>query len=96
MGYILDIKKGDIVSVVSMLYDAVPGEIYLKGIKVDAEGKIFIKGTSESMSRIFAFVTELENNKLFKGVKTEYTESSGASGQEISEFGIVMTLERNG
>lgn len=87
-------KKGDMVTILARLYDILPDEIYLKGVKVEEDGKIFIKGMSGSMSRIFAFVTELENDALFKGVKTEFTESKKEQGQDVSEFGLVMMLER--
>jgi len=77
------------------LYEVVPDEIYIKGLTIDQEKKLFIKGTSKSMSRIFAFVTELENDPLFSGVKTEFTESKKERGEDVSEFGIVMQVEQN-
>ena len=87
-------NKTDAVDIIAKLYDMLPGEIYLKGITIDKDGKIFIKGTSKSMSRIFAFVTELENDKLYASVKTEFTEARKEEGEDVSDFGIVMTVER--
>ena len=87
-------NKDDMVKVLSMLYQVVPDQIYLKGITVDNEGKVFIKGTSKSMSRIFAFVTELENNNIFQEVKTEFTENRKEGGKDVADFGIVMSIER--
>lgn len=87
-------NKYDAVRVVSQLYELLPDEIFLTGIKIDETGKIFIKGTSESMSRVFSFVTELENDVLFKGVKTEFTESRKEKEKDYSDFGISMAVER--
>jgi hypothetical protein len=68
--------------------------MYLKGVTIDKDGKIVLKGTSKSMSRIFSFVTELENDGLFTGVKTESTESRKEEGEDVSDFTIVMNIER--
>ncbi len=85
--------KGNAIKVLAKLYELLPDEIYLKDVKLGQDGSISIKGTSESMSRIFAFVTELENDDLFKGVKTEFTESRREKKKDVSDFGIVMTME---
>ena len=45
------------------------------------------------MSRIFSFVTEMEQQKFFEGVKTEYTESRKDKGEDVSDFGIVLNIE---
>jgi len=84
----------DMLNVVSRLYEVLPETMYIKGITIDKEDKIFVKGTSKSMSQIFAFVTELENEPLFMDVKTEYTESRKEGDEDVSEFGLVMTIER--
>jgi len=86
-------SQNDMVEILARLYDMMPDEIYLKGITVTEESKIFIKGTSKSMSRVFALVTELENDSFFEGVKTEYTESRKEKGEDVSDFGIMMYVE---
>jgi Tfp pilus assembly protein PilN len=85
--------KDDTIEVLGSIYDMLPDEIYLKGITIDKDGNVFIKGTSKTMSRIFSFVTELENNPFFESVKTEYTESKKDKGEDVSDFGIVMVIE---
>jgi len=85
--------KKELVDVIARIYDLLPDDMYLKGITVDKEGKIMIKGTSKSMSRIFAFVTELENDNQFSGVKTEFTEARKEDGEDVSDFGITMVSE---
>jgi len=86
-------ERDTTVDTVARLYEILPEEIYLKGVTFDNEGKVEIKGTSKSMSRIFQFVTQLENDPLFSQVKTEYTENRKEGNEDVADFGIVMTLE---
>jgi len=88
------VGKHDTVQILGRLYDLLPDEIHLTGIKIDEAGKIFLKGTSESMSGVFAFVTELENDPFYKGVKTEFTESRKEKEKDWSDFGIGMVIEK--
>lgn len=87
-------NRNDVVNILVRLSEILPDDIYLKGITLDKDGKIFIKGTSKTMSRIFTFVKELEIDPLFAGVKTESTESKKQEGEDVSDFGITMEMER--
>ncbi|MFA5060346.1 MAG: PilN domain-containing protein, partial [Candidatus Omnitrophota bacterium] len=75
------------------LYRLVPEEIYLSSISMDDQGVITIQGTSESMSRVFSLVTDLENSDLFKGVKTKSTTAKKERGKDVAAFEVAFRLE---
>ncbi len=79
--------------VLSELYRLVPKEIYLQTILLDENGTINIQGVSESMSRVFNFVTALEESELFKGVKTRSTTAKKDRGKDVAAFDISFRLE---
>jgi hypothetical protein len=80
--------RNAVIEVLVKLSEMLPEDIYLKGVTMDKEGKVFIKGTSKTMSRIFVFVKDLETSGFFTSVKTEYTESKKQDGEDVSDFGI--------
>ncbi len=88
------VHKGDSIKVLASLHDILPDEIYLNDIKMDDESGILIQGTSSSMSRIFELVTKLENDDMYKSVKTEFTESGKKDGKDVFNFGITMDREK--
>ncbi|MBN1354624.1 MAG: pilus assembly protein PilM [Candidatus Omnitrophica bacterium] len=88
--------KNTPLQVIVSLYDILPDDIYLQSIAIDKDKSVFVKGTSESVSRIFEIVTSLEENPLYKGVKTEFTESRKKEGKNIADFGITMVIEEDG
>ncbi len=67
-------------------------DIYLTQFAYDAEGNLTLAGTAESMSRIFAFVTQLEESNYFASVKTEETKSRRQGKEEVADFIIQCVL----
>ncbi len=86
-------KRGSGLRALTQLETALPREMYLNELSVDAEGKVAIKGTSELMSRVFSFVTEFENNPVFKNVKNDYAKSRKVDGKDMTDFGLSANLE---
>ncbi len=78
---------------VSELYNLIPEEIYLNSINMDEQGRITIQGVSESMSRVFSFVTSLEESDMFKSVKTISTTAKKERGKDVAAFEIGFLLE---
>ena len=75
------------------LYSIIPNEIYLENLLIDEDGAISIKGTSESMSRVFSLVTALEDSTMFKSVKTQSTTAKKERGKDVAAFEIIFKLE---
>lgn len=86
-------KKGVSLRAITQLETGLPREMYLNELSVDAEGKVALKGTSELMSRVFSFVTEFENNAIFKNVKNDYAKSRKVDGKDMTDFGLSANLE---
>jgi len=78
--------------VLRTLYQLIPEEIYLENISVEDDGTINIRGVSESMSRVFNFVTALEESDLFKNVKTKSTTAKKDRGKDAAAFEIGFRL----
>ncbi len=74
------------------LYGIVPEEMYLSNVTMDDAGNISIQGVSESMSRVFAVVTALEDSPLFENVKTKSTTAKKERGKDVAAFEIVFKL----
>jgi len=79
--------------VLNELYHLVPNEIYLQSILLDEDGMINIQGVSESMSRVFNFVSSLEDSEVFKAVKTKSTTAKKDRGKDVAAFEIAFRLE---
>jgi len=82
-----------VLEVINRLYQLIPQEIYLENVLIDEDGTITIRGVSESMSRVFNFVTALEESDLFKGVKTKSTTAKKDRGKDAAAFEIGFRLE---
>lgn len=67
-------------------------DIYLTTFTYDKEGTIKFSGTAVSMSRIFAFVTELEESNYFKDVKANETKSRREGQKEVADFEIECVI----
>lgn len=75
------------------IYKIIPDEIYLGSIDLTEGGTITIQGVSESMSRVFSFVSALEDSQYFKNVKTKSTTAKKERGKDVAAFEIVFRLE---
>lgn len=68
-------------------------DIYLTNFSYDTEDdSLNISGTAESMSRIFAFVTQLEESNYFESVTTQETQSRREGKKEVADFSIDCVL----
>lgn len=87
-------RKGRVLFVLTEIFKAMPEQVYLNSISFK-EGKIItLTGTADIMSRVFSLVTDLENEKLFKNVKVDFTKTRRFKNQEVSDFGLTFELER--
>jgi len=82
-----------VLDTIQELYALIPDEIYLENILIDENGHIQIRGVSESMSRVFNFVSALEDSMLFKSVKTTSTTAKKDRGKDAAAFEIAFSLE---
>jgi Tfp pilus assembly PilM family ATPase/Tfp pilus assembly protein PilN len=82
--------------VIRELYRLIPKEIYLNAIRLDDAGNLSIQGISDSMSKVFAFVTALEDSPFFDNVKTKSTASKKDRGKDVATFEIGMKLVLGG
>ena len=72
------------------LFRIIPQEIYLTAVNIDDAGTVSVQGVSDSMSKVFSFVTALDASSLFKGVKTKSTSTKKERGKEVAAFEITM------
>jgi hypothetical protein len=79
--------------IINEIYKLIPEEIYLQTILIDENGTINLDGVSESMSRVFNFVSALEDSALFKSVKTKSTTAKKDRGKDVAAFEISFRLE---
>ncbi len=89
-------EKGRALEVLSELHGIAPIDISINNIRYDSEGKLNIRGSTESMSTVFSFVTEMEKSKHFKDVKTRYTSKRKEGTKDMTDFEIVCLLEKEG
>ena len=61
-------------------------DIYLSGFSYDSDSSMTVKGTAGSMSRVFAFVNELEESVFFKDVEAQETKTRKEQGKEVADF----------
>lgn len=78
------------------LYSIIPEEMYLSSVSMDDADNVTIQGVSESMSRVFAVVTALEESRLFENVKTKSTTAKKDRGKDVAAFEIVLKLSVRG
>jgi Tfp pilus assembly PilM family ATPase len=78
------------------IFDIVTGligeDLYLASFGYDSEGIILLAGTAESMSRVFAFVSQLEESNYFSSVKTKETKSRREGKADVADFQIECML----
>jgi len=81
--------RGYSLEVLVELYNVVNPELQLSDVKFDEQGRISLRGTSESMAAVFTFVEDLEKSKYFKEVKSKYTTKRKEAGKDVTDFEIV-------
>jgi len=86
-------KKGEALYVLSELFNLMPQEVYLSSINFRDGETVTFTGTADSMSEVFSLVTELENSRVFKNVKVDFTKSRRHKDLEVADFGLTLLLE---
>ncbi len=78
------------------IFDIVSGligsDIYLADFQYRDNGKLVLIGTAQSMSKVFAFVTKLEESNYFSKVKTKETKSRREGSDDVADFQIRCRL----
>lgn len=85
-------KRGGGLYAFQKLMSLIGEEIYLTSFSYDNQGNLKFAGTADSMSRVFAFVTKLEESNYFRDVKTEQTKSRREGKREVADFEISCVL----
>jgi Tfp pilus assembly protein PilN len=83
--------RGKGLYVFDKLTSMITDDIYLTAFSYDRDGAVTIGGTAESMSRVYAFVTTLEESLYFKNVETKQTKTRKEGGKEVADFEISCT-----
>jgi len=84
------------INILAELYNIIPTDIQLSGIKFDVKGRFSIEGNSRTMGTVFLFIGDMEESKYFKSVESKRTTKRKEGDQEIVDFEIVCTLEAEG
>ena len=87
-------NRGYPLEVLNELYNVILPDMYLSNIRFGEEEGLTIKGTSESMSKVFTFVGEMEKTKYFQNVETKYTTKRKEDDKDLTDFQITCTLEK--
>ncbi|MCK5259775.1 MAG: pilus assembly protein PilM [Candidatus Omnitrophica bacterium] len=75
------------------LYDLIPTDIQINGIKFSLQGRFSIEGNSRTMGTVFSFIGNMEESGFFKNVESKRTTKRKEDGEEIVDFEIICTLE---
>ena len=81
-------KRGKGLYVFDRLRSMIGDDIYLAQFTYDEEANITLSGTANSMSRVYAFVTKLEESLYFQNVEAAETKTRKQQGKEVADFVI--------
>ena len=87
--------RGQSLESLTQIYDALPSDVRVVGMRYDEGQKFTVRGTSRSMSSVFAFVTNLEKSDKFQNVKAKYVTARVEDGQDVQDFEISMMIEKS-
>ena len=79
--------------VLAELYNLIPADIQLSGIKFTLQGKFSIEGNSRTMGTVFSFIGDMEESEFFKKVESRRTTKRRVNDREIVDFEIICILE---
>lgn len=85
-------SRGKELLVLNVVNGFIGDDLYLSQVNYDSEGKVSLGGTAASMSRVFAFVTQLRESNYFSAVETKETQSRKEGKQDVADFVIECTL----
>jgi len=86
-------SRGKSLTVLMQVLNKIPDQIYLNNIVLSAENSIILKGTADSKSLVFSFITDLENDPHFQNVELDFTKSRKEGKVTVEDFGLTMQLE---
>ena len=67
-------------------------DVYLSNFSYQEDGKLGLVGTAQSMSKVFAFVTKLEESNYFNSVKAKQTKLRREGSEDVADFEIEAML----
>lgn len=79
--------RGYSLAVLTELYEVMPPDSELSYIRFDND-KLFLGGTTESMSTVFNFVTYMEDSGYFEEVQTRHTTKRKDGLKDVTDFEI--------
>lgn len=89
-----ELKNRDIaMEVLAELYNLIPRDIQLNGIKLASNGRLSIDGNSRTMGVVFSFIGDMEESEFFKNVESKRTTKRKEGDEEIVDFEIICVLE---
>ncbi len=87
--------QNSFLDILSVLYQSIPSDIYLKSITFEDGSHLMLKGVSKKMSGVFRFLSILEKRPNFHHVKTRHVTRSGKKGAKgESDFEITCLLAK--
>ena len=87
-------SRGKELTVLNVINGFIGDDLYLSQINYDNEGHVSVAGTAASMSRVFAFVTQLMQSNYFSKVETKETKSRKEGKQDVADFVIECALAK--
>ncbi len=85
--------RGYSLAVLTELYEIMPLDSELSYIRFD-DDKVFLGGTAESMSTVFAFVTNMEESRYFEEVQTRHTTKRKDGLKDVTDFEITSIVTK--
>jgi hypothetical protein len=87
-------SRGKELTVLNVINGFIGDDLYLSQVNYDNNGNVSIAGTAASMSRVFAFVTQLMQSNYFSKVETKETKSRKEGKQDVADFLIECVLAK--
>ncbi len=85
-------NRGKGLWVFGIVSEIIDEDVYLSNFSYQENGKVGLVGTAQSMSKVFAFVTKLEESNYFNNVKAKQTKSRHEGNADVADFEIEMML----
>ena len=81
-------------TVLNVINGFIGDDLYLSQVNYGKDGNVSIAGTAASMSRVFAFVTQLMQSNYFSKVETKETKSRKEGKDDVADFVIECVLAK--
>lgn len=85
-------NRGKGLRVFDILSNLIEEDVYLSNFSYQDDGKVELVGTAQSMSKVFAFVTKMEESNYFTNVKTKQTKTRREGTDDVADFDIEAQL----